>query len=147
MANGAAETIIGAAVLAVAGGFMLFAAQHTELGGGRGYELSASFRKAEGLSVGGDVRVSGVKVGSIRAVTLDPATYQAQVRMVIDGAVALPDDSSAQVATDGLLGGAHIAIAPGGSEDMIAPGGVITITQSSISILDLIGRAITGGGD
>ncbi|PKP67305.1 MAG: outer membrane lipid asymmetry maintenance protein MlaD [Alphaproteobacteria bacterium HGW-Alphaproteobacteria-8] len=147
MANNAAETVIGAVVLAVAGGFMFFAAQSANLSATSTYELTAQFRKADGVNVGGDVRIAGVKVGSVRAMTLNPDTFQAEVRMAVRRDVMVPDDSAATIASDGLLGGAHIAIQPGGSEFMIAPGGAFTITQSSISILDLVGRAITGGGE
>jgi phospholipid/cholesterol/gamma-HCH transport system substrate-binding protein len=148
MADSAAETVIGAAVLVVAGGFALYTAQHADLGVGRGaYEVSAKFRKAEGISVGGDVRISGVKVGTVRSMSLDPVDYQANLTLVIRADVMLPDDSSATIASDGLLGGAHVAIQPGGSEFMLAAGDAIQITQSSVSLMDLIGRVITGGGD
>jgi len=69
------------------------------------------------------------------------------VRMALRRDVMVPDDSAATIASDGLLGGAHIAIQPGGSEFMIEPGGAFTITQGSINLLDLVGRAITGGGE
>lgn len=147
MSDSAAETVIGAVVLAVAGGFMLYAAQHSDFTTRSAYEVTAVFRKAEGLTVGGDVRISGVKVGSIRDVGLDAQTFSANVRLAINQDVQIPDDSSAMVASDGLLGGAHVAIQPGGSEFMIEPGGEITITQGSVSLMDLIGRAVTGGGE
>ncbi|SEA11350.1 outer membrane lipid asymmetry maintenance protein MlaD [Rubrimonas cliftonensis] len=147
MASGFAETAVGAAVLAVAAGFIWYAAQHAEAGGGSSYELTATFRKAEGVTVGGDVRIAGVKVGSVRALELDPRTYQALVRLSVSDSVALPDDSSASVASDGLLGGAHVSIQPGGSETMLVAGDAITFTQGSVSIMDLVGRAITGGSE
>lgn len=140
-----AETAIGAAVLAVAGGFLVYAAQHASIDGGGGYTLTAQFRKAEGVTVGGDVRISGVKIGAVRALTLNPESFQAEVTLSIDGDVRLPDDSSASIASDGLLGGAHVAIQPGGSEFMLEAGDEIAYTQGSVSILDLVGRAITGG--
>jgi phospholipid/cholesterol/gamma-HCH transport system substrate-binding protein len=147
MADSAAETAIGAVVLAVAAGFIVYAAQFADVSGRGSYELTANFRKAEGLGVGGDVRISGVKVGAVRAMGLDPATFEARVTLAIQNGVMIPEDSAATIASDGLLGGAHVAIQPGGAEFTIEPGGEITITQSSISILDLIGRAITGGGE
>ena len=148
MADSAAETVIGAAVLLVAGGFAFYAAQTADFGLGTGaYEVTAKFRKAEGISVGGDVRISGVKVGSVRSMALDPADYQATLALVIRADVLLPDDSAAIIASDGLLGGAHVAIQPGGSDFMLGAGDAIQITQSSVSLMDLIGRVITGGGD
>ncbi len=146
MANSAAETVIGAVVLAVAGAFFFYAAKTADVNAGGSYELVAKFRKADGLSVGGDVRVSGVKVGSVRDVRLDPKTFQALVVMSVRDGVEMPEDSSAIVASDGLLGGAHITIQPGGSDDMLAAGDEFQVTQGSVSILDLVGKAISSFG-
>ena len=143
MASNAAEIAVGAVVIAAAAGFMVYAAQTADVRMGGAYELTAQFRKAEGVGVGGDVRVSGVKVGSVRAVTLDPETYQAKVVMAIRDDVRLPEDSAATIASEGLLGGAHIAIQPGGAEFMLEPGDEFGYTQGSVSLLDLIGRAIS----
>jgi phospholipid/cholesterol/gamma-HCH transport system substrate-binding protein len=133
-------------VLAVAGAFFVYAAKTADVNTGGSYELIAKFRKADGLSVGGDVRVSGVKVGSVRDVRLDPKTYQALVVMSVRDGVEMPEDSSAIVATDGLLGGAHITIQPGGAEEMLAAGDEFQVTQGSVSILDLVGKAISSFG-
>ena len=147
MANSAAETVVGAAVLAVAAGFFVYAARTADVDvGGGAYELSASFRKADGVTVGGDVRIAGVKVGAVRDMALDPETYRARVVMTIRDGVSVPEDSAATIATDGLLGGAHIAIQPGGSEFMLEPGDEFDFTQGSVNLLDLVGRAISGGG-
>ncbi|SET60314.1 outer membrane lipid asymmetry maintenance protein MlaD [Oceanicella actignis] len=149
MANSAAETVIGAAVLLAAGGFFAYAAQTTgyELGGKAGvYELVAPFRKADGLAVGSDVRVAGVKVGSVAALELDLKTYRALARLAIDEKIKLPEDSDAAVATEGLLGGAYVAITPGSSDVMFENGDEIQYTQGSISILDLVGKAISAAG-
>lgn len=145
MANSAAETIIGALVLVAAGGFLAYAATTADLGPrGSGYDVVASFRKAEGIAVGGDVRIAGVKVGSVSAMALDPATYRARVTLAIDAAVRLPDDSAAKITASSLLGDSYIAIDPGASELMIEPGGEMTITQDSISLTDLLGRFVQG---
>jgi phospholipid/cholesterol/gamma-HCH transport system substrate-binding protein len=145
MANNAAEALIGAVVLAAAGGFLVYAAQTADIGLSRGdsYELTAAFRKAEGLTVGGDVRVAGVKVGTISELRLDPKTFRAIARMSIETAVQLPEDSDAAIAVEGLLGGAYVAVTPGGSEFMLSPGDEITYTQGSVNLLDLVGRAIS----
>ena len=145
MSKSALETVIGAVVLCVAGGFLYYASQAADLSGAGGdYELRALFFKADGLSTGGDVRVSGVKVGTIRSVTLNAQTYQAEVVLALRGDVELPSDSSAKVASDGLLGGSYLAIEPGASEYTLEPGENIEFTQGSISLLDLIGRAVSG---
>jgi phospholipid/cholesterol/gamma-HCH transport system substrate-binding protein len=147
MANSAAETVIGAVVLIVAGGFLTYAARTADVNVGGTYELVANFRKADGVTIGGDVRISGVKVGTIRDMSLNPQTYQAQVVVAIRDGVQVPEDSAATIATDGLLGGAHVSIQPGGSEFMLEPGDEFDFTQGSVNILDLVGRAISGGGD
>lgn len=148
MANSAAETVIGAVVIAVAAGFFVYAAQTTDAAmGGGSYELVANFRKADGVSAGGDVRISGVKVGTIRDMALNRETYQARIVMAIRSDVSVPEDSAATIATDGLLGGAHVAIQPGGAEFMLEPGDEFQFTQGSVNLLDLVGRFITGGGD
>jgi phospholipid/cholesterol/gamma-HCH transport system substrate-binding protein len=146
MANNAAEALIGAVVLAAAGGFLVYAARTADLGLSRGdsYELTAAFRKAEGLVVGGDVRVAGVKVGTVSSLTLDPQTFRALARMSIDKDVKLPEDSDAAIAVEGLLGGAYVAVTPGSSDFMLAPGAEVIYTQGSVNLLDLVGRAISG---
>jgi len=146
MASNAAETLIGAAVLAAAGGFLLYAAQTADLGGGPSdsYSLTAAFRKAEGVNVGGDVRIAGVKVGAIRSLELDPRTYRAVATLTISSDIRLPDDSDATIQSEGLLGGAYIAVTPGGSDLMLADGDEILFTQGSVNLLDLVGAAISG---
>lgn len=148
MANNAAETVIGAVVLAVAGGFLAYAATTADVGPGRGtYALTASFRKAEGVNVGGDVRIAGVKIGSISAMALDPKTYRATLTLAIDPAIKLPDDTSVKIASASLLGDSYIALDPGASEFMLAPGAELTITQDSISMTDMLGRFVQGSAD
>lgn len=147
MASNAAETLIGAAVLAAAAGFIVYAGQTADLGaGGDRYELKAAFRKAEGIAVGADVRVSGVKVGSVTGLDLNPQTYQAVARFAIDDTLKLPDDTSASIQSEGLLGGNYVALTPGGSDLMLAPGEEILYTQGSVNLLDLVGRAISSVG-
>ncbi|MEL6125433.1 MAG: outer membrane lipid asymmetry maintenance protein MlaD [Pseudomonadota bacterium] len=139
MANNVVETLIGAAVLTVAGGFLVYAAQTADLGGGgSSYMLEAKFRKADGLAVGTDVRVSGVKVGSVTALELDPTTFQAVASLAVSRDVQVPEDSDASIQAEGILGGNYVAITPGASEFMLEPGEEILNTQGSVSLLDLI---------
>jgi phospholipid/cholesterol/gamma-HCH transport system substrate-binding protein len=107
-----------------------------------GYRVVAEFDRAEGVSIGTDVRISGIKVGSVVEQTLDPATYFARVVMSIKPEVKLPEDSSVKVALEGLLGGAYLSIEPGGSESYIPDGGRIEITQGSIDVVGLLGQAV-----
>jgi phospholipid/cholesterol/gamma-HCH transport system substrate-binding protein len=148
-----AELVTGAIVLAVAGTFMVFAVASTGKSfGGGGYDLHAVFDHVDGLSLGADVRIAGVKVGSVTTIALDPKTYLADVHFSVQNDIQLTDDSSATVASDGLLGGKYLALATGGDEKTLKPGGEITITQGSINLESLIGKYIFGstggkGGD
>jgi phospholipid/cholesterol/gamma-HCH transport system substrate-binding protein len=145
MAGQAAETLIGALVLAAAGGFLVYAANTADVGmGGSGYPLVAKFRKAEGISVGSDVRIAGVKVGSVAQMGLDPKTYFATVTFVIDKEVKVPEDSLAKITSASLLGDPYIAVDPGSSDLMLEPGEEIVFTQSSVNVGDLIGKFIGG---
>ncbi len=149
-----AELITGAVVLAVAAAFGAFALANTgQSFAGGGYELHAKFDHVDGLSVGTDVRIAGVKVGSIRAISLDPKTYLADVVFSVQKDLQLSTDSSATVSTDGLLGGKYLALATGGEDKMLQPGGQVTITEGSINIESLIGKYLfpsvgkSGGGN
>lgn len=148
MASNVAETLIGAAVLAAAGGFLIYAANTADIGGREGgYELVAKFRKAEGIGVGGDVRIAGVKVGSVTGMGLDPKTYYAKVTLSVSTSVELPDDSLAKITSSSLLGDSFIAIDPGASADMLQAGDEIAFTQSSVSVTDLVGKFVHGDAE
>ncbi len=139
------EVATGAVVLLAAGGFAFYALANTgQTFAGDGYGLNASFDHVDGLSVGADVRVAGVKVGSVQSIRLDPKTYQAIVGFSVQNNVSLTDDSSATVSTDGLLGGKYVALATGGDDKTLKPGDTITITQGSVNIEALIGKYIFG---
>jgi len=140
------EIATGAAVLLVAGGFLVFAMANTgQRFGVEGYRLNATFDHVDGLSVGADVRIAGVKIGSIQSIRLNPKTYQADVSFTVQDNVQLTDDSSASVSTDGLLGGKYLALATGGDDKILKPGATITITQGSVNLEALIGKYIFGG--
>lgn len=138
MASSAAEALIGAVVLVAAGGFLAYAAQQSDFGPGTDrYELIAKFRKAEGVAIGTDVRVSGVKVGTVTAIDLDRTTFQAVTFLAVSGDLEIPEDSDAKVASEGLLGGSYIEITPGASEFMLKAGDEFQYTQGSVSLIDL----------
>jgi len=138
------ETLLGAAVALVAVGFFAFAAaQAGQTGGAGGYELVARFNRVDGIAIGSDVRVSGVKVGVVRDVALDPETFLARLTLSIDESVEVLDDSTARVASDGLLGGAYIAIDPAGM-DPLAAGAEIPNTQGTIDLLTLFAGLAQG---
>lgn len=140
------ETLLGAVVLIVAIVFLLFAYTSSQVGTTDGYELIARFDRVDGLERGADVRVSGIKVGSVISQQLDPETYQAEVRFSVREGVELPLDTSAAVVSNGLLGGKYLRLVPGGDIDMLGPGEEVTLTQSAVNLEDLIGHMIFSGG-
>lgn len=142
MSNRLIETIAGAAVIAVAIGFAAYSYSRAGINTVEGYEIMASFNRIDGLVVGNDVRISGVTVGTVTEQDLDPDTYMAVVKMSVRSDLELPLDSSAKIASDGLLGGKFVSLEPGGDIDMIAPGGEIEFTQGSVNLEDLIGQVI-----
>lgn len=139
-----AEVAAGAVVLAVAAVFLVFAVTNSGRGGvsGPGLTLNARFDRIDGLAPGADVRIAGVKVGSVVDQRIDPQTFLAMLTMRIDGNLRIPSDSSAEIASEGLLGGKFVSIVPGGSDRILQNGGQITITQSAISLESLLGRFI-----
>lgn len=145
MQNHTVETLIGAIVVAVAAGFLYFAYANTNTANLGGYDISAKFQRVDGLAVGTDVRLSGIKIGSVSSLTLDPKTYQATVQLAIKSDVKIPEDSSIMVTSTGLLGNSYLSVSPGGSDTMIAPGGAIPNTQGSVDLMSLIGRFVGGG--
>jgi len=93
------------------------------------------------------VRMAGVKVGSVTTTRVDPQSYQALVTFTVQPALKLPKDTSAEVTSDGLLGGKFLALVPGGDEQMLADGADVTITQSAVSLEELLGKFIFNVGD
>lgn len=143
-----AEALAGLAVVAIAIVFLVLALGRTGSGGADSYQLKARFPNATGITVGSDVRVSGMKVGTVTAQTLDPASFQAVVTLAVDQTVELPLDSSAAITSEGLLGGSFIALVPGGDSEKLAPGDEITDTQGATDLMGLIGSVINrSGGD
>ena len=140
------ETLIGAVVLIVAGAFFYYAYTRSNVHTVSGYTLSARFGSVGSLAVGSDVRVSGIKVGTVTREELDPQTYLATVQMSIDPKVQIPDDSAVRIAQDGLLGGNYLVIEPGGSDDMLRPGSTIAHSQGAVDLLSLVGQAIFSAG-
>lgn len=143
------ETLLGAVVLIVAVGFLAFAYNTSQVQQSGGYELIARFDKVDGLERGSDVRISGIKVGTVLDQSLDPETYRAEVRFSLREDIQLPADTSAAVVSNGLLGGKYLALVPGGDIEMLEPGGEVTLTQSAVNLEDLIGHMIfsQGGGE
>ncbi|MGI9374359.1 MAG: outer membrane lipid asymmetry maintenance protein MlaD [Hyphomicrobiales bacterium] len=139
MKNSAVETIVGAGVIALAIAFFSFVYSTAELGkGGDGYKLSAAFENAAGVSSGTDVRLSGVKVGTVVDQKLDHETYQAVITMAVEKGLKLPEDTTAKVTTEGILGATFVALEVGGSDTILKDGDRIENTQGSIDLFALI---------
>jgi phospholipid/cholesterol/gamma-HCH transport system substrate-binding protein len=138
-----AEAGVGALVLAAAASFLIYALGHAgNAGSGRGYPLTARFGEVGALGTGADVRLAGVKIGSVAKIELDPKTFLAKTTLTIDDKVKLPSDSTVKITSDGLLGGQHIAITPGGAPEDMKPGAEFQNTQGAVDLFGLIGQAI-----
>jgi phospholipid/cholesterol/gamma-HCH transport system substrate-binding protein len=142
MKHNVIETIMGAVVLTTAAFFIIFAYRTSGFEDNDNVKYSAHFDRIDGLVIGSDVRISGIKVGAVKSTVVDPKTYLAQVIFTVDPQIKLPKDTSAEIASEGLLGGKFIAIVPGGETVYLQPGGVISYTQSSVNLESLIGQLI-----
>ncbi len=147
MNHNAIETVLGAVVLLVAGIFIVFAVGAADLRKVSGYPVVANFSKVDGISPGMDVRISGVKVGSIAKTELNPETYLAEVTLTINPKIKLPTDTVAKISSESLLGGKYLALEPGAEDEMIAPGGKIQYTQASVNLEEMIGKFIFSSAD
>lgn len=147
MSGNLVESLIGAIVLVVAGWFLNFAYERTEKTNVGGYELIAKFDRVDGLNIGSDVRLSGIKVGTVVSQELDPLTYEAVVRLIISESVQLPTDTAAAITSEGLLGGSYLSILPGGMEDMMQEGDEFEETQDAIDLIAMINRFMYGSKD
>jgi phospholipid/cholesterol/gamma-HCH transport system substrate-binding protein len=135
------ETLVGAIVIVVAGFFLIFAYSSSHIDT-NGYSLNAKFDRIDGLNVGGDVRISGVKVGTVTHQSIDPKTFLATVIFTVEPNLKLPTDTSAEIVSAGLLGGKYLALIPGGSDEFLSKGSEIVYTQASVSLEAMIGQLI-----
>ena len=145
MSNNVAEAVIGGVVLLVAGTFFAFAGKFGGLdGSSESYPLSASFRSAEGISVGTDVRLAGIHISNVTELSLIPEDFRAKASFTVRSDVQLPEDSDVKISSEGLLGGNFIEVTPGASEFMLEPGDDFVNTQGSVDLLNLLMRFGTG---
>lgn len=148
MAENVTEVLTGAGVLAVAVAFAAYAGLGQGLGTAQGgYDLTASFRSVDGISVGTDVRLAGVKVGSVTRLDLNPESYYADATFTVRNGIAIPDDSTVLISSEGLLGGNFVEIQPGGSPEMLAEGGEIIDTQGAVGLIQLLMKFVSGSSD
>ncbi len=145
MSENTTEVIVGAGVLAAAVAFVIYAGQISGFSSGAAsYPLSASFRSLEGVSVGSDVRLAGVKVGTVTEVILNPETYRADTVVSLEEGIVIPDDSAIIISSEGLLGGNFVEIVPGGSPFFYEAGATIDDTQGAVSLVTLLMKFVGG---
>ena len=150
MARNLVETVMGAVVLAVAGMFIFLTYSTAQIRAVEGYTLEARFSKIGGLKKGSDVRISGIKVGTVIDHRLDGATFDAIVTLSIAPEIKVPVDSVATISSEGLLGDKYVGIEPGQETTYLAHGAAIAQTRDFRSIEDQVGEIIflaTGGKD
>ena len=123
-------------------GLVVVGARAIDVGGDEGYELTARFLKVGGLERGSDVRVSGVKVGTVVERTLDLDTFEAVVTFTVSEDVRLPSDTEAGVTAEGLLGGKYLRLFPGKEGDMLEPGQEIVLTRDFRALEDTVSEII-----
>ncbi len=141
-----AELATGAVVLLVAAAFLVYALMNTGRRVTGGLHLSAQFDNVGGVAAGSDVRMAGVKVGSVTDLRIDPTTFQAILDFTVRSDLKLPTDTSAVISTGGLLGNQFVTLSPGGDSKDLTDGGVITVTQSATNLEDLLGKFIFNVG-
>lgn len=141
------ETAVGAVVILIAALFFFFAYTTSGIGRGSGGKtLTAEFDNAAGINIGSDVRMSGVKIGTVTDQRLNHETYQAMLTFTVERALELPDDSTAKITSEGLLGSNFLAIEPGGSETKLQDGDRLIYTQGSIDIWSLVSQYMFDSG-
>ena len=141
------ETIVGLFVVFTAVAFMVYAYGATGQSTGRGsYKLDAVFGRVDGITIGSEVRIAGMKVGTVSAHKLNFQPYEADLQLTIENNVPIPEDSIAKIVSDGFLGGAHVSIEPGAAEEILIAGDKITITQGSVDLLGLAVQSFTSAG-
>lgn len=147
MGENTTEVLVGGVVLAAAIGFAVYGAQVAGFGDGGSatYPLTASFRSLEGVNVGTDVRLAGVKIGTVTEIALNPETYRADTVVSLRSVTQVPDDSAIVISSEGLLGGNFVEIVPGGSPFFLEPGDEILDTQGAVSLISLLLKFVSGG--
>ena len=137
-----AETAVGAVVLAIAVWFLVFAYNSGDFRPVAGYTLTAKFNSVGGLAPGNDVRIGGVKIGSVLDQRIDPNDFRALIVFSVRSDLKLPEDTVAAITSDGLLGGKYLRLEPGRATTMAAVGATLKNTRDALSLEDMLGRAI-----
>ena len=137
MQHNLVETLVGAFVIAVSAIFLSYGYSVSDMSPKSGYKLIAEFDRIDGLTVGSDVRMSGIKVGTVIDQELNKQNFYATVTLSINDDIELPDDTSAKITMEGLLGGNYVSLTPGGGFDLLTDGDEISYTQGSVDLIGL----------
>ena len=134
------DAFLGIFVLFVTGLFLvyIYVILDTKLFRSDAFQLHARFDNIAGIVAGSKVKLSGVNIGTVKSVSLEPEDFYALITMNFDKQFNFPDDTEASVQLEGLLGGSYISILPGGSDVMLSNDQEILYTQGSTSILNLM---------
>ena len=141
------EIVTGAVVITISAILLFYAYTSTKRTDQEGYKIIARFQKADGLVEGSDVKMGGIRIGSVSKMTLDPKRYDAIIEISIKPEIKLPADTSASIISESLLGGKYLDLQPGGDEEMMEPGSEIQQTQSAVILESLIGQLIFSSKD
>jgi len=136
------EIIVGTFVLFCAIFFLFNSFQSSKVKTDGGYHLLAKFDNAEGIAVGSDIKISGIKIGTVEEQFLDEKDFRAVLKLNIAKNVKLSSDSSAKIASEGLLGSKYLSLSPGSDDENLKDGEEISFTQSSVNFEDLLGKFI-----
>ena len=147
MNNNIVETILGAAVLLIAGFFVLYAYSVAGVSSQSGYILTANFNRVDGLVLGADIRLSGIKIGSVTKMDLDKESYQAIVEMTIDSDIRLYEGTAAKITSAGIFGSQYISLDPGGGEESLEEGDEIVDAVGAVDLVQLISKFIFSDTD
>ena len=142
MQHNLVETLVGAFVIAVSAIFLSYGYSVSDMSPKSGYKLIAEFDRIDGLTVGSDVRMSGIKVGTVIDQELNKQNFYATVTLSINDDIELPDDTSAKITMEGLLGGNYVSLTPGGGFDLLNDGDEISYTQGSVDLIGLVSQAM-----
>ncbi len=148
MKNNVIETLVGGAVIAIAVAFFTYVYNTADISAGSGgYSVSARFTSVDGITSGSDVRMAGIKIGTVLDQSLDLESYEAVLTIAFNSEVNIPADSSAKITADGLLGDKYVSVEPGGDATMLTEGGTIEYTQGSLDLFGLIGSFLFQDND
>ena len=134
------DAFLGLLVLVVSGLFLfyIYVTIDTKLFNNNKFQLHARFDSIDGIVTGSKVKLSGVNIGSVKSISLEPENFYAFITMDFDKEYNFPDDTEASVQLEGLLGGSYISILPGGSDVILLKNQEILYTQGSTSLLNLM---------